>query len=104
MAGRDLLIARSSQAALSLLPSLIDLGRCRLSLSSPIAVIETMEAHDDEIFVYMGGDQVVPDAVRRVRIHGDVKIFPEGAFRSRQRLVSVEFHDDIEIIEKFAFN
>ena len=59
---------------------------------------------DDEIFVYMGGDQRVPDRVRRARIHKSVKIVPKRAFYSYSRqLIYVEFHDDIEIIEKQAF-
>jgi len=58
---------------------------------------------DDIIFVYMGGDQQVPDGVRRARIHKDVKIIPRRAFFNRRQLIYVEFHDDIEIIEKLAF-
>ena len=59
---------------------------------------------DDDIFVYMGGNQEVPDEVRRARIHISVKIVREGAFNNRQQLISVEFHDGVEIIEEFAFN
>eukprot|EP00986_Skeletonema_menzelii_P013238 scaffold7578_cov192-Skeletonema_menzelii.AAC.2 len=58
---------------------------------------------DDEIFVYMGGDQQVPDGVRRARIHKSVKIVPKRAFQYREQLIYVEFHDDIEIIEEQAF-
>ena len=29
---------------------------------------------DDEIFIYTGGDQEVPNGVRRVRIHKSVKV------------------------------
>ena len=58
---------------------------------------------DDDIFVYMGGDQQVPDGVRRARIHKDVKIIRARAFRDRRKLVSVEFHDGVEIIEAEAF-
>eukprot|EP00986_Skeletonema_menzelii_P001711 scaffold468_cov133-Skeletonema_menzelii.AAC.3 len=58
---------------------------------------------DDDIFVYMGGDQRVPDGVRRARIHKSVKIVPARAFYYREQLIYVEFHDDIEIIEKLAF-
>eukprot|EP00986_Skeletonema_menzelii_P010206 scaffold4897_cov154-Skeletonema_menzelii.AAC.1 len=58
---------------------------------------------DDEIFVYMGGDQRVPDRVRRARIHKSVKTVPREAFYNRHQLISVEFHDDIEIIEERAF-
>ena len=58
---------------------------------------------DDEIFVYMGGDQVVPDDVRRVKIDRSVKIIPTRAFQGRRHLIDVEFHDGIERIEKYAF-
>eukprot|EP00986_Skeletonema_menzelii_P013886 scaffold8585_cov159-Skeletonema_menzelii.AAC.2 len=58
---------------------------------------------DDEIFVYMGGDQRVPNGVRRARIHKSVKIVPREAFYNRHQLISVEFHDDIKIIEERAF-
>ncbi len=58
---------------------------------------------DDEIFVYMGGDQEVPDDVRRARIHKSVKSIPRYAFYKRRNLSSVEFHDEIEIIEEEAF-
>ncbi len=58
---------------------------------------------DDEIFIYMGGNQRVPDGVRRVRIHKSVKIIPARAFQRRRNLISVEFHDEIEIIEEGAF-
>ena len=54
-------------------------------------------------FVYMGGNQVVPFDVRRVRIHKSVKIVRRSAFLYRQRLTYVEFHDEIEIIEEEAF-
>jgi len=59
---------------------------------------------DDEIFVYVGGDQVVPDGVRRVRIDKSVKIIPSEAFQNRLSLIYVEFHDDIERIEVWAFH
>eukprot|EP00984_Skeletonema_dohrnii_P001476 scaffold470_cov72-Skeletonema_dohrnii-CCMP3373.AAC.5 len=62
------------------------------------------EVHeDDEIFVYMGGDQEVPRDVRRVRIDKSVKIIPSRAFSGREHLINVEFHDGIEIIEFRAF-
>eukprot|EP00577_Skeletonema_sp_RCC1716_P020551 CAMPEP_0113414348 /NCGR_PEP_ID=MMETSP0013_2-20120614/23962_1 /TAXON_ID=2843 ORGANISM="Skeletonema costatum, Strain 1716" /NCGR_SAMPLE_ID=MMETSP0013_2 /ASSEMBLY_ACC=CAM_ASM_000158 /LENGTH=293 /DNA_ID=CAMNT_0000301185 /DNA_START=1 /DNA_END=879 /DNA_ORIENTATION=- /assembly_acc=CAM_ASM_000158 len=57
----------------------------------------------DEIFVYTGGDQVVPRNVRRVRIDKSVKIIPREAFFHRQHLIYVEFHDGIERIKKRAF-
>jgi len=62
------------------------------------------EQEDDEIFVYMGGDQVVPDDVRRVRIDKSVKIIIERAFEHRQHLIDVEFHDGIKTIGNWAFH
>jgi len=59
---------------------------------------------DDDIFIYMGGDQVVPNNVRRVRIDKSVKIIPRSAFFHCQRLIDVEFHDGIDRIEQRAFN
>eukprot|EP00986_Skeletonema_menzelii_P014563 scaffold9775_cov169-Skeletonema_menzelii.AAC.1 len=61
------------------------------------------QGDEEEIFVYMGGDQQVPWGVRRARIHKSVKIVPRGAFQYRAQLIYVEFHDDIEIIEERAF-
>ena len=61
------------------------------------------QGDDDDIFVYMGGNQQVPDGVRRARIHISVKIVRANAFRDRRRLISVEFHDGVEIIEECAF-
>ncbi len=62
------------------------------------------DARDDGVFVYMGGNQRVPFHVRRVRIHISVKItLPRRAFQHCRQLISVEFHDGIEIIEEEAF-
>eukprot|EP00985_Skeletonema_marinoi_P000791 scaffold297_cov104-Skeletonema_marinoi.AAC.1 len=61
------------------------------------------EEDDGEMFVYTGGDQVVPDDVRRVRIDKSVKIIPQRAFDGREHLLHVEFHDGIEEIGKWAF-
>ena len=65
--------------------------------------MEAAQEDDDEIFVYMGGDQRVPERVRRARIHRSVKIVRANAFRSRLNLISVEIHDGVEIIEACAF-
>ena len=58
---------------------------------------------EEEIFVYMGGDQQVPDGVRRARIHKSVKIIRARAFYNCWRLIHVDFHDGVEIIEEQAF-
>jgi hypothetical protein len=57
----------------------------------------------DNIFVYTGGEQVVPRNVTHVRIDRSVKIIPEMAFQYRHSLIYVEFHDGIERIGKEAF-
>ena len=71
-------------------------------MADDLAAADAQE--EDEIFVYMGGNQVVPRGVRRARIHKSVKIIRAGAFRHRRDLVSVEFHDGIEIIGDYAFH
>ena len=58
----------------------------------------------DAIFVYTGGAQDVPEDVTHVVIDKSVKIIPARAFHGRRNLVSVEMHDDLEIIEEFAFD
>ena len=70
-----------------------------------LIIMAEARADDDDvdIFVYMGGDQQVPDEVRRARIHKSVKIIRARAFYWRQHLISVEFHDGVEIIEEWAF-
>eukprot|EP00986_Skeletonema_menzelii_P002606 scaffold710_cov95-Skeletonema_menzelii.AAC.1 len=60
-------------------------------------------ADGNNIFVYMGGDQEVPDGVTHAIIDPSVKIVPRWAFRERRQLVSVIFHDGVEIIEEEAF-
>jgi len=62
-----------------------------------------MAADGNDVFVYMGGDQVVPDDVIHAVIDPSLKIVPGRAFWGRRRLVSVIFHDDVEIIEQEAF-
>eukprot|EP00986_Skeletonema_menzelii_P004452 scaffold1518_cov113-Skeletonema_menzelii.AAC.4 len=61
-------------------------------------------ADGNNIFVYMGGDQEVPDGVTHAVIDPSVKIVPRWAFWNRRQLVSVIFHDDVEIIEEDAFS
>ena len=68
------------------------------------AVVGAQADDDEMIFVYMGGDQVVPMDIRRVRIHKSVKNIPRDAFYGREHLIDVEFHDGIEIVEAEAFH
>ena len=58
---------------------------------------------NNDVFVYMGGDQRVPRDVTHVRVHKSVKIIREYAFRNCINLVSIEMHDGVEIIEQLAF-
>ena len=69
------------------------------------AIIMMAEALDDvdDVFVYMGGNQQVPDEVRRARIHKSVNTVRARAFQGRYNLIYVEFHDRVEIIEMNAF-
>ena len=59
--------------------------------------------NDDDVFIYMGGDQRVPRDVRYVRVHKSVKIISQEAFICCRNLVSIELHDGVEIIEEWAF-
>ena len=68
-----------------------------------VIMAEEVQGDDDEIFVYTGGNQQVPLGVRRARIHKDVKIVRAWAFYNRRQLISVEFHDGVEIVEEDAF-
>ena len=54
---------------------------------------------NNNIFVYTGSGQDVPQDVTHVRVDKSVKVIPARAFRGRRNLVSVETHDDLEIIE-----
>jgi hypothetical protein len=57
----------------------------------------------DNIFLYLGGEQEVPRGVTHVCIDRSVKIIPRLAFDERANLVSVETHDELEIIEDQVF-
>ena len=56
----------------------------------------------DAVFVYLGGDQVVPRNVRYVCVHKSVKIITAGAFQECTNLAWIEMHDGVEIIEEGA--
>jgi hypothetical protein len=53
-------------------------------------------------FVYTGQANV-PDSVIRVRVHPSIKVICAKAFFRQSRLIGVELHDGIEVIEKNAF-
>ena len=58
---------------------------------------------DDDVFVYLGGDQEVPMHTTHAIIDPSVNIVRRWAFANRQQLMSVIFHDGVEIIEEYAF-
>jgi len=59
--------------------------------------------NNDDVFVYMGGDQEVPEDVTHVRVHKSVKIITRCAFNHCRNLVSIEMHDGVENIGAMAF-
>ena len=61
------------------------------------------DGDDDNIFVYMGGEQVVPNGVTQAIIDPSVNTVRRRAFYDRRQLVSVIFHDGVELIEEQAF-
>jgi hypothetical protein len=61
------------------------------------------DGDDDDVFVYMGGDQEVPEDVTHIRVHKSVKIITARAFYCCIYLVSIEMHHGVEIIEEEAF-
>jgi hypothetical protein len=54
-------------------------------------------------FVYMGGNQVVPRDVTHVIVHRSVDTIRRRAFRNCTKLVSIEVHDGVKLIEEEAF-
>ena len=62
------------------------------------------DGDNDDVFIYMGGNQRVPLDVTHVRVHKSVKIITGWAFRDCIQLVSIEMHDGVEIIGIMAFH
>lgn len=56
----------------------------------------------DNIFVCLGGEQEIPEDVTHVIVKKSVKIIPTMAFYVRTELISVEFHDGVEKVERRA--
>ena len=61
------------------------------------------EGDDNDVFIYMGGDQVVPRDVTHAIVDRSVDTITRRAFYNCRRLVSIEMHDDVKIIEVGAF-
>jgi hypothetical protein len=58
---------------------------------------------NNDVFVYMGGNQEVPRDVTHVRVHKSVKIITASAFKYCENLVWIEMHHGVEIIGSYAF-
>jgi len=64
---------------------------------------ERLRLDDDAAcFVYTGQENV-PDGVIRVRVHPSIRVIRAMAFFEQSRLISVDLHDGLEVIEKQAF-
>ena len=60
--------------------------------------------NNDDVFIYMGGSvpQHLRETITHARVHKSVKIITRDAFHNCRNLVSIEMHDGVEIIEKYA--
>jgi hypothetical protein len=61
------------------------------------------EGDGDDVFVYMGGDQRVPDVVTDIPVHKSVKIIRGRVFWNCGNLLSIEMHDGVDTIKWWAF-
>jgi len=59
---------------------------------------------NNETFIYMGGDMVVPQDVVRVRVHPSVTVIQEKAFYQRRKLKEVELCEGLLEIGSYAFS
>ena len=59
---------------------------------------------DDDVFVYTGGEQRVPDDVRRLRIAENVDTIPAGVCIECRQLIEVEGHNNLKKIKEYAFS
>jgi hypothetical protein len=64
---------------------------------------ELLNDGDDDIFVYMGGEQEVPFDVRRAKIDESVDTVLAMAFYDCEQLIEVKGHRKLKKIEKNAF-
>src|SRR6056300_1212823 len=64
---------------------------------------ELLNDGDEDIFVYMGGEQEVPRDVKQVHIAENVDTVPEGAFMNCEQLIEVEGHNKLKKVEVEAF-
>jgi hypothetical protein len=59
---------------------------------------------DNIIFVYTGGEQEVPQDVKRLRIAENVDTIPAMIFSFCRQLIEVEGHDKLKKVDRWAFN
>ena len=64
--------------------------------------MERLRLDDTAYFLYTGQEDVLMDGIR-VRVHPSVRVICGKAFIGRERLISVEFHDGVEVIKEEAF-
>ena len=62
------------------------------------------DPNNEEVFVYMGSDMIVPRDVVRVRVHPSVTVIPNDAFDECVKLEDVEFCEGLLEIGKGAFH
>ncbi len=62
-----------------------------------------VEGGNNDVFVYMGGDQVVPRDVTHAIVDRSVDTIRVRAFYGCRSLVSIVMHDGVELIEYMAF-
>ena len=64
---------------------------------------ELISANNDEVFVYMGGDMVVPMDVVRAQVHPSVTVIPARAFFCHNKLEEIELCEGLTEIGNNAF-
>ena len=62
-----------------------------------------VEGGNNDVFIYMGGDEEVPRDVTHAIVDPSVDTIRRRAFWNCTRLVSIAMHDDVKIIELEAF-
>ena len=59
--------------------------------------------NNDNVFVYMGGDQEVPEDVTHAIVDPSVDTIRRKAFFKCRHLLSIKMHDGVKFIEEIAF-
>ena len=69
-----------------------------------MAAVANNNPNNEEVFVYMGGNMIVPQDVVRVRVHPSVTVIPNDAFDECVKLEDVELCEGLVEIGKRAFH